>query len=297
MNDLVSIVIPCYRQGQWLRQAVESCLAQTHSPIEIIVVDDGSDDDTPSVSKTFGERIRYIRQPNAGQSPARNNGLKHARGEFVLFLDADDALHPQAIEKLLTVATPDTIAMIGWKPFEHDVNEPASEVFPPLENPIPSLLRNNPGPPHMFLSPRSFLENVNGWDPALSGTSDWDCWYRQLFAGAKLAGVPFIGAYYRQSPNQLSRNELVMSTNLALAGEKLYRLAKANPQRLREWNLEPRAMLEEFRLRTAKEYAHLAYLHRQRGERRAAAKHYWKSLAFGHAKALRGLLSLPRGAA
>jgi hypothetical protein len=184
--------------------------------------------------------------------------------------------------------------MIGWKPFEKDVKEAGTEVFPPLVEPIPSLLRNNPGPPHMFLSPRITLEKAGGWDPRLSGTSDWDCWIRQLFVGADLVGVPFIGAYYRQSPGQLSRNELVMTENLALASEKLYRLAAANPQRLQDWKLDPAATVREFRHRAAKEYAHLAYLNRERGLRTAAARHYWHSLALGSWRAgLQGLLSLP----
>lgn len=297
MSPLVSIVIPCYRQGHWLAQSVESCLNQTYLPCEIVVVDDGSDDETASVSRSFGDRIRYIHQHNAGQSPARNHGLSKSHGEYVLFLDADDALHPQAVEKLIGAANPVTIVMLGWKPFENDVNEPGPDVFPPLENPIPSILRNNPGPPHMVLSPRFFLEKIGGWDPNLSGTSDWDCWYRQLFAGANLVGVPFIGAYYRQSPNQLSRNELVMTRNLAVASEKLYRLAKENVERLRSWNMDPASTIQEFRRRAAKEYAHLAYLHRQKGERGTAAHHYWHSLRLGHRAAIKGLIRLPWGAA
>ena len=82
----VSIVIPCYRQGHWLAEAVESCLAQTHAPLEVIVVDDGSDDDTAAVSRSFGERVRYVHQANAGQSPARNAGWRISRGTHVLFL-------------------------------------------------------------------------------------------------------------------------------------------------------------------------------------------------------------------
>lgn len=293
---LVSIVIPCFRQGRWLAQAVESCLSQSHPRVEIIVVDDGSDDDTAAVSQSFGDRIRYIHQVNAGQSPARNAGLRVSRGQHVLFLDADDALHPDAVAKLLSVADAKTLAMIGWKPFEHDVTEPGTEVLPPQADPIPSLLRNNPGPPHIMLSPRGLLEKIGGWDPELSGTSDWDCWYRQLFAGAGLRCVSFIGAYYRQSPGQLSRNEMVMTENLAKASDKLYSLARKHPERLLSWGLDPAATVREFRRRAAREHAHLAWLRRERGQRRAAAKEYFRAALLGHAPAWKGLLSLGRPA-
>jgi glycosyltransferase involved in cell wall biosynthesis len=291
MTSLVSIVIPCYRQGRWLRTAVDSCLAQSYSPIEIIVINDGSDDDSESIAKSIG-KIRYYHQENAGQSSARNLGLRHSYGEYVLFLDADDALHPQAIERLITMASmdPPRIGMMGWKPFENNVDEPGPEVFPPLESPIASLLQNNPGPPHMFLSPRSTLECINGWDIHLSGTSDWDCWFRQLFAGADLSAVPFIGAYYRQSPGQLSRNELVMTENLALASEKLLQLARIHPNRLQDWNLKPETTIEAFRVRAAKEYSHLAYLHRRQGHRRLAAKYALRAVRLGHRGAWKGLL-------
>jgi glycosyltransferase involved in cell wall biosynthesis len=293
---MVSIVIPCFRQGHWLRTAVESCLAQTYSPLEVIVVDDGSDDDTASVANSFGDRIRYIHQKNAGQSVARNTGWKASRGEHLLFLDADDAIHPEAIAKLMEAAIGDSprIAMMGWKQFWNDIHEPATDIFPPTIEPVAALLRNNPGPPHIFLSPRKTLEAIGGWDPNLSGTSDWDCWFRQLFAGADLVGVPFIGAYYRQSPGQLSRNELVMTENLALASEKLHRLAESHPKRLRSWNLDPVATVKEFRLRTAKEYAHLAWLYRWRSQRMRAARHYLHSIRLGYIRRpLKGLLSLP----
>lgn len=295
MADLVSIIIPCYRQGRWLSQAIESCLGQTHRLLEVIVVNDGSDDDTAKVCECYADRIRYLHQANAGLSAARNFGFAASRGSFILALDADDALHPEAVTRLMTAAstTPPRIAMMGWKSFQNDVSEPAAEILPTTIDLIPSLLRNNPGPPHTFLSPRSTLTTVGGWDKALRGVADWDCWFRQLFAGADLAGVPFVGAYYRQSPGQMSRDELAMTADLRLASDKLYQLAKTHPDRLRSWHLDPEATVREFRNRAAREHAHLAYLYRQRGERGRAARHYLNSVALGHWRGLRGLIALP----
>jgi glycosyltransferase involved in cell wall biosynthesis len=97
-KDLVSVVIPTYNYGQFVTDAVESVLAQTYTPIEIIVVDDGSVDDTRSRLEPYGDRIRYIYQPNQGLPAARNTGILAARGELIAFLDSDDQWHPRKLE-------------------------------------------------------------------------------------------------------------------------------------------------------------------------------------------------------
>jgi hypothetical protein len=90
---LVSVVIPCFNHGHFLAEAIESVLAQTHSPVEVIVVNDGSTDNTSEVAALYPQ-VRYLWQPNAGLSAARNTGLKSSRGKFICFLDADDLLYP-----------------------------------------------------------------------------------------------------------------------------------------------------------------------------------------------------------
>lgn len=95
---LVSVIIPTYNRAVLLSEAVNSVLLQTYQNIEIIVIDDGSTDNTTEVMATFGERVRYTRRPNAGVNAARNLGLKQARGEFVALLDSDDLWAPFKIE-------------------------------------------------------------------------------------------------------------------------------------------------------------------------------------------------------
>lgn len=99
-SPLVSIVIPCYAQGHFLGDAIESVFAQTYLPLELIVVNDGSPDSAviEAVLAPNRERLTYVVQTNMGLSGARNAGLAHARGEFVTFLDADDRLLPRALE-------------------------------------------------------------------------------------------------------------------------------------------------------------------------------------------------------
>src|SRR5687767_8549903 len=95
---LVSVIIPTYNRGYIIKPTIESVLAQTYGNFEIIVVDDGSTDDTRTVIEQFGARVRYLYQPNAGLAAARNTGLGAARGEFIAFQDSDDTWVPWKLE-------------------------------------------------------------------------------------------------------------------------------------------------------------------------------------------------------
>lgn len=97
MNSLVSIIIPCYNAERWVAEAIQSCLDQTYSPIEIIVIDDGSTDKSLEVIKSFGHKIRWETGPNQGGNVARNRGLELAKAEWLQYLDADDYLLPDKI--------------------------------------------------------------------------------------------------------------------------------------------------------------------------------------------------------
>src|SRR5947207_1112090 len=102
MSAGVSVVIPAFNYARFLPAAIDSVLRQTFSDFEILVVDDGSTDDTPQVVASFtGPRIRYIRQENAGLSAARNTGIRNARAPFVAFLDADDEWLPDFLATML----------------------------------------------------------------------------------------------------------------------------------------------------------------------------------------------------
>jgi glycosyltransferase involved in cell wall biosynthesis len=126
--DLVSIVIPCYNQARFLPTSVASAAAQTWSPLEIIVIDDGSPDDTATIATALGAMV--VRQGNTGVSGARNAGLKAARGAFVVFLDADDELMPDAIRTGVLALTSNDAAVCAVgraRPADaegHDVNSP-----------------------------------------------------------------------------------------------------------------------------------------------------------------------------
>ena len=96
-NDLISVVIPCYNHGHYLSAAIESVLGQSYPFVEIVVIDDGSTDNTRQVAQRY-EGVKYVYQTNSGLSAARNKGIEESKGAYLLFLDADDWLYPQALQ-------------------------------------------------------------------------------------------------------------------------------------------------------------------------------------------------------
>jgi glycosyltransferase involved in cell wall biosynthesis len=98
MTTPVSIIIPCYNQGAFLREAIESCLSQRHPSLEIVVVDDGSTDNTAEVARSFGGAITLTQQSNRGLAAARNAGIRASRGQYVALLDSDDVCLPDRIQ-------------------------------------------------------------------------------------------------------------------------------------------------------------------------------------------------------
>jgi glycosyltransferase involved in cell wall biosynthesis len=108
----VSVVIPTYNRAQWLRESICSALQQSHRALEILVVDDGSTDDTTEVCAAFGPPVRRIPQAHAGAAVARNRGLREARGEYIAFLDSDDLWEPRKLEIHLDVHR--ALPQVGW---------------------------------------------------------------------------------------------------------------------------------------------------------------------------------------
>ena len=114
MPPSVSVVIPAYNQAQYLRQAIDSVLGQTYRDFEIIVVDDGSTDETAAIAKSYGEQVIYVYQENLGLAGARNTGIRHAQSKHICLLDADDEWLPQYLEKMTRLAAEDPGAAVYY---------------------------------------------------------------------------------------------------------------------------------------------------------------------------------------
>ena len=134
MPELVSIVVCAYNNWPDLDLAIQSALCQSHQPVEVIVVDNSSTDATAvEAPARFGTRVRYIRQPNTGDGGAYNTGLAAARGEFLQFLDGDDVLAPNKIEKQLDVFHSDPDADIVFGGVRHFQSLPGQARWTDIE--------------------------------------------------------------------------------------------------------------------------------------------------------------------
>jgi glycosyltransferase involved in cell wall biosynthesis len=117
---LASVIISSYNYGQYLRETIDSCLDQTHPHVEVIVVDDGSRDDSPAIIAGYGSRIRAILKENGGHASALNAGFRESRGDVVCFLDSDDALLPTAMEEAVRLFGKPGVSLVHWQMWTMD---------------------------------------------------------------------------------------------------------------------------------------------------------------------------------
>lgn len=211
----VSVVIPCYNSSQTVAKAIESALGQTHPSVEVVVVDDGSTDDSAQVCARFGDRIRLVRQPNRGLSAARNAGVEAATGEYVTLLDADDMLLPACLARRVTLldVDPKLGLVAGWfREIDADGNliERTPEVRQVWrEAPFRQAVRRNWGPPVGWTFRRDAYFRVGGFDPLLRSCEDWDFVIRI----ASRYGIGYDtepSVLYRKSEGQMSSHHHTM---------------------------------------------------------------------------------------
>jgi glycosyltransferase involved in cell wall biosynthesis len=204
---LVSVVIPCYNAERWVREAVQSCLDQTYPKIEVIVVDDGSTDGSLQVLDHFDDSITVIRTEHAGGNHARNLGFSVSRGEFIQFLDADDYLLPEKIERQVAcmLETDADVVYGDWRHLIHYPDKPAefqpARISGPHEDMLESLLANRWVAPCAILHRRSIIERVKGWDETLESAQDRDLFTRIALFGAQIRYQPGCLAIYRRYGN------------------------------------------------------------------------------------------------
>ena len=176
----VSIVIPTYNTGRYVLDAIDSVKKQTYQNVELIVVDDGSTDDTSDLLKSLPDEFLHFRQENAGQSAAMNFGWKQSTGDLLGYLSADDRLHPTAIEKIVSLmqsspetvlAYPDFCVIDEHSSYVRTINAPdfSSEL-------LVANFQCLPGPGALFK--RSTWEQVGDWNTALRSIPDMDFFLR-----------------------------------------------------------------------------------------------------------------------
>lgn len=199
MKTLISVIVPCYNQGEYLSDAFDSLIRQTYPTWEAIVVNDGSSDNTEEVALSYvhkDPRIQYVRQENKGVAAARNQGVSKASGEFILPLDPDDMLVPEFMEKCLNefVQCPQC-TLVYTQTYLFGVKNGLWEL--PSYSDYRSLLLGNCIVCTSLFRKKDFLR-IGGYDETMRiGLEDWEFYIRLLNAGSVVRQVPAPLFHYR----------------------------------------------------------------------------------------------------
>ncbi len=242
-QPLVSVVIPVFNGAEYIRDAVESALNQTFKDLEIVVVDDGSTDDTKTVIEDLmpGGKIQYVYQENRGLSAARNVGIGLARGKYIKFLDSDDFLYPDQIrQQFEQIKTSDRLLSISDFCFLRPSGETVNRKYSPVNeaSQLASFIDVNSVPVHAFLVSKALIQKAGGFDESLKACEDWDLWIRILKEGATIKHLPYMGCCYRISSNSMSTDMRKMLIQKCKLFEKVngWLLQKENLSRRVEKN-------------------------------------------------------------
>jgi glycosyltransferase involved in cell wall biosynthesis len=231
---LVSVIMPVYNGERFLREALESIRHQNYEPLEIIVVDDGSTDNTAKIIASYGNWIRYVRQENAGPAAARNRGLALAGGKLVAFLDADD-LWPEGklalqVERLIN--DPKLDIVLGRIQY---VELPgAAHVEIPFESSEKTLTGIHLG---CGIYRKSVFDKVGGFDETLRISEDQDWFLRAREVNISVVILKETTLIYRLHSNNLTRNFTFRDSRLGIVIRKsLERRRKLGLGKLRQWS-------------------------------------------------------------
>jgi glycosyltransferase involved in cell wall biosynthesis len=202
----VSVVTPAFNAAETIGAAISSVLGQTFRDVEVVVVDDGSTDQTAAIAEAYGDPVRVVRQENRGVAAARNRGIREAAGELIAFCDADDAFLPEHLERLVRlwderggIATANSYWVlpggIGKTRYRGG--------FPKPDEQRRAILEQNFVSP-LSLFPRAFLDELGPFDEERRRAEDWDFWIRAVYAGYRVTLQPRPTALYRWGSESLS---------------------------------------------------------------------------------------------
>ncbi|HKH36864.1 MAG TPA: glycosyltransferase [Rubrobacter sp.] len=251
----VSVVIPCYNQARFLGEAIQSVLCQGYPDLEIIVVDDGSEDSTEEVASGYTKkdpRVRLIRQDNKGLAAARNRGLSEAGGKYVVFLDSDDRLVLEALEVGIREleAHPGCAFVSGiCRKITADGSiVPEWEQFRVRDDPYLELLRSCPVYVPAVMYRRSVFDAVGGFDTSYKAAEDYDLYYRILECFPVYCHDTLVAEIRRHEANMTRDRTLMLKYNMAalrsqrkrVKEDARYKAAyKAGERLWRDWHGAP----------------------------------------------------------
>ena len=219
-QNLISIIMPCFNAARYIKESVSSALGQTYLNIELIIVDDGSTDETPHILDAIrgsDERLRVFSQQNKGPGPTRNRGLFEARGAFIAFLDSDDFWVPECIEKLhaALIRHNADIAYCGWQNLGLPGGRGKPYIPPDYSktNLSDIFLGGCPWPIHAALTRRDKIVKIGGFDERLTSCMDYDLWLR-LSPIVEIVLAPEVLCFYRYHGGpQITKNRARLALN------------------------------------------------------------------------------------
>lgn len=214
MQELVSILIPAYNAEKWIGETLKSAADQTWPRKEIIVVDDGSTDRTAQIAEEFSPAVRVVQQQNQGAAAARNHALSLSSGEWIQWLDADDVLASDKIEKQMAVAkgkSTRTLFSCAWSRFLNRVEyarvrkSDLWQDLSPVDFLVIKIAKNTFIHPNAWLVSRELTQAAGPWDPTMYVDDDGDYFTRVLMASERVVFVADARVYCRSSgPGSLS---------------------------------------------------------------------------------------------
>jgi glycosyltransferase involved in cell wall biosynthesis len=225
------VIIPAYNAAAFVGATVESVLAHTCAPAEIIVVDDGSTDDTVAALGTYGSAITVVCQPNGGPGRARNTGVARSVSEYVAFLDSDDLWEPERLARCLALLQEDSRVQIAAADAHLLYDDTRSDKvmygdlypadFPEPDRQLAKIAHANFLPSSIVL-PRTLFDQVGGYDEdrALISSEDYELNMRLLLAGARAGLIREPLGWYRLRGDSLSANAAANWTSHLLAVER-----------------------------------------------------------------------------
>lgn len=247
-NKLVSVIMPCHNAEKYIGQAIESVLKQTHMNVELIIINDGSTDKSECVIQSFSdERIKYIVQKNSGQCVASNNGLKHAKGDYIKFFDADDIMNDDHLQAQLErlSGNENCIASCAWGRFYDGEAQSARFIPETVWQDMDSLdwikaslkQKYDMMGAWLWMIPRKVIDQVGGWDERLSLNNDFEFSIRLLLHVERVLFAGGARMYYRSGMSSaLSQVRSRSKFEAAILSTKLgceYLLNKENSPEMR----------------------------------------------------------------
>lgn len=236
-DPLVSVIIPNYNYASYVGEAIDSVLAQEYPNIEIIVVDDGSSDDSRAVIESYGERAKGIFQQNQGVSATRNNGVASCNGEFIAFLDADDAWMPTKLSRQMERFADANVGLVHVGVATIDgsgavVGENLAGMEGCVANDLlllrPVILGGGSG----VVIRRRIFDDIGGFDTRLSTSADWELYYR-IAARCEVAFVAEALVRYRFHGSNMHNNIAAMEHDVRIGFEKAFADKSADVQAIK----------------------------------------------------------------